>query len=83
MESPMGVKDTVRALIDRLPDDCKLDEIIEQLRQLEATHLADAGLPPLTQVQKDALDREIDRLEREPDGGVHWREALEKIERGE
>ena len=32
----MGVKDTVRALLDRLPDDCKLEEVIDQLCLLEA-----------------------------------------------
>jgi len=79
----MGVKDTVRAVLDRLPDDCKLAEIIDQLCMIEAAELDEKDLPPLTQAQRDALDESIAHHERHPERALPWREVLRKIERGE
>lgn len=83
MGSAMGVKDTVRALLDRLPDDCKLGEVIEQLCMLETAELDEKDLPPLTQAQRDALDESIAHHEAHPEEGIPWREALARIRRGE
>lgn len=81
MESAMGVKDVVRSLLDRLPDDCSLEEVIEHLLALEAVDRGEWSEADLTPVQRQALDEELERLAREPDGGIPWREALPRIER--
>jgi hypothetical protein len=81
MEMIMGAKDAVRALLDRLPDDCKLDEVIEQIVMLDGPWLDEANLPPLTQAQRDAIDESIDHLERHPETAAPWREALERMRR--
>lgn len=43
----MTVKDTVRTLLDRLPDDCSLDDVLYHLYVVQATNRgvadADAG----------------------------------------
>jgi hypothetical protein len=82
METTMGVKDTVRALLDRLPEDCKIGEVIDELCRLEASEI-ERDLPPLTQRQRDALDEAIAHHEAHPEEGIPWREALRRIERGE
>ena len=40
----MTTKDTVRALLDRMPDDCSLDEVLYHLYVVQAVHqgLADS-----------------------------------------
>ncbi len=81
MELIMGAKEAVRALLDRLPDDCKLDDVIEQITLLEGPWLDEATLPPLTQAQRDAIDESIDHLERNPESAIPWREALERMRR--
>lgn len=84
MELSMGAKDAVRALLDRLPDDCKLEDVIEQIMLLEGPWwLEERDLPPLTQAQKAALDEAIAHLERDPGSAVPWREALQRIRSGE
>ena len=83
METAMGVKDTVRALLDRLPDDCKLGEVIDELCLLESAALDERGGPPLTQAQRDALDESIAHHEAHPERALPWREFLRRIERGE
>ena len=45
MEMIMGAKDAVRALLDRLPDDCKLDDVIEQITLLDGPWLDEADRP--------------------------------------
>jgi hypothetical protein len=75
----MCAKDAVRALLDRLPDDCRLDEVIEQILLLEGPWLDQANLPPLTRAQQDALDESIAHLERDPDSAIPWRDALQRI----
>ena len=78
MEMIMGAKDAVRALLDRLPDDCKLDDVIEQIVMLDGPWLDGADLPPLTQSQRDALDESVAHHKRHPERAVPWREALRK-----
>ena len=36
MEEPVRTKDTVRSLLDRLPDDCTLDDVLYHLYVLQA-----------------------------------------------
>jgi len=81
MEMIMGAKEAVRALLDRLPDDCELEEVIEQILKLEGPWSSEAELPPLTQAQRDAIDESMDHLERHPESAVPWREALERLRR--
>jgi hypothetical protein len=81
MEITMGVKDTVRALLDRLPDDCKLEEVIELLCLLVPPRPDDAELAPLTDAQRRELDRRLDLLDTEPEPDTDWREFLGSLER--
>jgi len=36
MATPMPVKETVKALLDRLPDDCSLDDVLYHLYVIQA-----------------------------------------------
>jgi hypothetical protein len=81
MESAMGVKDTVRALLDRLPDDCKIEDVIDQLCRLEAASPDEAGLPPLTPAQREEIERRLEALDREPESTIPWREFLQSLDR--
>lgn len=76
----MGAKDAVRALLDRLPDDCNLEDVIEQIAMLEGPWLEESELPPLTQAQRDALDESVEHHRRHPERALPWREVLEKTE---
>jgi len=86
METVMGdngsAKDVVRALLDRLPDDCKLDDVIDEILLLDGPWLEESALPPLTENQRAALDESIEHLRRHPDRRTPWRQALERIGRG-
>ncbi|MCX5740556.1 MAG: hypothetical protein NTZ61_19050 [Proteobacteria bacterium] len=81
MEITMGVKDTVRALLERLPDDCKLEEVIDQLCLLEAPRPDDAEMAPLSDGQRRELERRLDLLDTETEPDVPWREALDRMRR--
>lgn len=37
VEKPMTAKETVRALLDRLPDDCSLEDVLYHLYVVQAT----------------------------------------------
>jgi hypothetical protein len=82
MESAMGAKDTVRALLDRLPDDCRLEEVIDELIRLETSDQDEGQLPPLTLAQREEIERRLAALDREPESTVPWREFLRSLERG-
>lgn len=82
METTMGVKHTVKALLEQLPDECTIDEVIEQLYLLEGAAFDEAKLPPLTDAQREEIDRRLEALEREPDPVVPWRAFLRSLERG-
>ena len=81
MEMTMGAKEVVRELLDRLPDGCKLEDVIEEILKLEGPWSSEVELPPLTQAQRDAIDESMDHLERHPESAVPWREALERMRR--
>lgn len=73
-------KDAVRELLDRLPDDCKLDEVIDQILLLEGPWLEEHSLAPLTEAQRAALEESIEHHRRHPERALPWREALRKTE---
>ena len=79
METSMGAKDGVRALLDRLPDDCTIVDVIDAILTIDDASLDETALPPLTQAQRDELDRRLDALERDAEPGTPWREALQEI----
>ena len=81
MEITMGAKEVVRELLDRLPDGCKLEEVIEEILKLDGPWSIDSELPPLTQAQRDAIDESMDHLERPPECAVPWRDALDSMRR--
>ena len=82
MEITMGAKEVVRELLDRLPDDCKLEDVIEQIMLLDGPWIDEQDLPPLTQAQRDALEESIAHHRRHPERTTPWRQALERIGRG-
>lgn len=81
MEITMGAKEIVRALLERLPDDCKLEEVIDQLCLLEAPRPDDAEMTPLSDAQRRELARRLDLLDTEQEPDVPWREFLGSLER--
>ena len=86
MERLMGegtrAKDSVRALLDRLPDDCNLERVVEEILLLDRPWLNDSALPPLTETQRAALAESIAHHRRHPEPRTPWRQALERIGRG-
>lgn len=74
------VKDTVRAVLDRLPDDCKLAEVIDELCRIEAIE-SEQRAPELTRAQREALNEAIAHHEAHPEEGLPWRDVLRRIER--
>lgn len=83
MESTMGVKDAVKALLERLPDDCSVDDIIDRLYELQGVVGGAGATAGLTQAQRNELDRRLDQLEREPGSTVPWDEVRRELERDE
>lgn len=82
MESAMGAKEVVRALLDRLPEDCSLDEILDRLYELDLGPREDAGREPtLTTEQRAELARRLERLEREPGRLIPWANLRRELER--
>ena len=79
MEITMGAKEIVRELLDRLPEGCNLEEVIEAILKLDGPWLSESELPPLTQAQRDAIDESIDHLEQNPESAVPWREAVARM----
>lgn len=77
----MNAKDAVRSLLDRLPDDCKLEDVIEAILKLDGPWLSESELPPLTQAQRDAIDESIDHLEKHPESALPWRETVARMRR--
>lgn len=77
----MGVKESVRELLDRLPDECTLTDVIDEIAKLDGPWMSESDLPPLTQAQRDAIDASIAHHARHPERAVPWREALDKMRR--
>jgi hypothetical protein len=48
----MRIKDTIRGLPDRRPDDCKLIDVIDEITKLDGLWLRASDLPPLTQAHR-------------------------------
>lgn len=82
MEITMGAKEIVRELLDRLRDDCKIGEVIEQLYLLDSTQTADDAVAPLTDAQRRELERRLDLLDADEEPDVPWREFLGSLEHG-
>ena len=80
VEMAMGAKDVIRALLDRLPDDCKLDDVVEQIMLLDGPWIEESDLPPLTEAQRAALEESIEHHRRHPERALRWREVLGKTE---
>lgn len=83
MESSMGVKDAVIALLQRLPDDCSLDDVIDRLYELGAVADDAAAPKPLTEAQRSELDRRLALLEQGSDPTIPWEEVRRELERDE
>ena len=81
MERAMGVKDAVRALLERLPDDCNLDQVIDRLYELQSLENGDPRAVPLARAQREELDRRLDLLAREPGRIRLWDEIRRELER--
>lgn len=82
METTMGAKDTIRALLAQLPDDCTIADVIEHLRRMEGERSAESELPPLTAAQRAEIERRLAALDQEEEPLVSWREFLRGLERG-
>ena len=86
MERLMGegtrAKDSVRALLDRMPDDFNLESVSEEILLLEGPWLDESAPPPLTETQRAALVESIAHHRRHPEDRTPWRQALERIGRG-
>ena len=81
MESRMGVKDAVRALLEGLPESCSVDDVIDRLYELLSEN--DARTSSLTRAQREELDRRLDRLERGETRTIPWDEVRRELERDE
>jgi len=81
MESAMGAKDVVKALLERLPDDCSLDDIIDRLYELERVSSHDDTA--LTPAQRAELARRLALLEREPGHLIPWADFRRELDRDE
>jgi putative addiction module component (TIGR02574 family) len=81
MESAMGAKDVVKALLERLPDDCSLDDIIDRLYELERVSSHDDTA--LTPAQRAELERRLALLEREPGHLIPWADFRRELDRDE
>ena len=61
MSTPVSTKETVRALLDRLPDDCSLDDVLYHLYVIQAVEQgradAEAGRTLSHQEVAEALRR--------------------------
>jgi hypothetical protein len=81
MTDGTGAKDAIRTLLDRLPDDCSLESVIEEILLLEGPWLEADALPPLSEAHRAALAESIDHHRSHPDARTPWRRALERIGR--
>lgn len=60
-------------------DDLSPDERLKLLEQLWDSLSKNAETLPLTDAQRDELDRRLDDLERDVGGGIPWEQVLERI----
>jgi hypothetical protein len=57
----MTAKDTVRALLDRLPDDCTLDEVLYHLYVVQANARGEADESAGHTISHEQVDAELRR----------------------
>ena len=60
-------------------DDLSPDERLRLLEQLWDSLSRKAESIPLTEAQREELDRRLNDLENDPSGGIPWDEVLERI----
>ncbi len=58
-----------------------VEERIRIAEEIWETVVADQAAVPVTQAQKDELDRRLDDLARNPDAGRSWEEFRSELER--
>ncbi len=61
LEKPMTAKDTVRALLDRLPDDCSLEDVLYHLYVVQATARGLADYEAGRTIPQEQVDAEMRR----------------------
>jgi hypothetical protein len=71
--------ETVRSLLERLPDDGKRESLIEEIVLLDGPCLDESELPPLTDAKHAALAESIEHHRRHPDARTPWRDALQRL----
>ena len=57
----MTTKDTVRALLDRLPDDCSLDDVVYHLYVVQAVARGDADAKAGWTIPHEQVEAELRR----------------------
>ena len=57
----MTAKETVRAILDRLPDNCSLDEVLYHLYVIQAVARGDADVAAGRTVSHEQVDAELRR----------------------
>lgn len=57
----MTAKETVRALLERLPDDCTLDDVLYHLYVVQANHLGEADESAGRVLSHEQVDTELRR----------------------
>ncbi len=61
LEKPMTAKETVRALLDRLPDDCSLEDVLYHLYVVQATARGLADYEAGRTIPQTQVDAEMRR----------------------
>ena len=57
----MTTKDTVRAILDRLPDNCSIDDVLYQLYVVQAVARGDADVAAGRTMSHEQVDAELRR----------------------
>jgi hypothetical protein len=57
----MTTKETVRAILDRLPDNCSIDDVLYQLYVVQAVGLGDADVPVGRTLSHEQVDADLRR----------------------
>jgi hypothetical protein len=57
----MTTKDTVRALLDRLPDDCSLDDVLYHLYVVQAVERGEADAKAGRTIRHEQVEAEMGR----------------------
>ncbi len=57
----MTTKETVRALLERLPDDCSIDDVLDHLHVVQAVARGDGDVAARRTVPHEQVDAELRR----------------------